>query len=180
MRLGFRRAPRHDVEQRERAVHRGIAAVDGQRRLQRALGAGFVAARPLVVGEREMRVGRLRRQRHRLAERFTGSRPVAADEPRGSERRPGRCVLRIERDRLLHLLDRPMALVQTGERVAEQDVRRRIIGIRLHRELRTPPRCIVLAGHQQQRPGLQLRVDVGRLQIGGARIGAVGIARIGR
>ena len=62
MRLGLGSPAGRQIQQRQRAVDRGAARIDLERCLERLLGRGHVAARPLVVGQCQTRLHRSRRQ----------------------------------------------------------------------------------------------------------------------
>ena len=180
VRLGEGGTPGAEIQQRQRAPCERIVGIELQGRLQLALGAVRIAARPIEIRERQMRVDGFRVQIDRLLKRLLcrifGARP----ELNGSERRIRRRIFRIQRDRLLHLLDRPVRIVQTGERIPQQDVRLRACGFVFQRELRSGLRLIELAREQQQRSRLQLGIEIRGIEVRGLRVFAVRLHRIVR
>jgi hypothetical protein len=157
---------------------RDLLGIDDERVPQRAFGGLRITDRPLVVRERESRVDGLGRQLHGFPERLPCLGTLAAAELSAAERRPCRRIRGVEPDRLLDLLERPRGMIQPGERISEQDVRRCAVRLRLQRKLRTRPSMLVLARCEQERPGLDLRVDVRRLQVSRPGEGRIRLDRI--
>ena len=84
----------------------------------------------------------------------------------------------VEIDGRLDLPHRRPGLVQARLGVAEQDVRGSVIRIGLQRELGARTRRLELAAEQQDGAGAHLRVDVGGIEISGARVLGVGVHQI--
>ena len=132
---------------------------------QLPLRCAMIADGPVVVGQRETGCHRLRVELHGLLERLLGFFRSATSQLHGAERGIRGRILGIERDGLLHLLDRAGRIVQARESVPKQNVSRRALWIGLQRELRTRTRFIILASHEQQLARLQLRVEIRRIEV---------------
>src|SRR5829696_3900731 len=145
MRLCFWRAAAYEIEQRHRPMYGGILWFERVCIPKRLLGGSAIPERPFAIGQREARISGLWRDRHSLAEcRLRFSLP-SGHKARRTERTPCRRRLRIECDRLFHLLDRSAGVVEAGQSIAEENMRRGIVRIGPDRKLRARTGHVVLA-----------------------------------
>ena len=99
-------------------------------------------------------------------------------EPQGAEGVPSRRAGRIQRDGFFDLHDRVTQVLEAGERVAERDVRLDISRMAFDRCLRTRLGGFEFAAADEQRGGFHLRIDVRRIEIGGAGVRLIRMHRI--
>ncbi|MGC4081786.1 MAG: hypothetical protein QM736_06690 [Vicinamibacterales bacterium] len=148
---------RHE-EHAEGAVGLDTLRIDLERGVQHLLGVGGATTRPVEVRERQTRVNGLGGRVHRLLEGGFRLLPLSLHELNGPEVRVQLAAGRIARDGVFVFGDGAAQVLQSGERVAAEDLRVHVASLESECLVGTCARIFVRAGEQQQLACLDLRL----------------------